>query len=77
MTNESQIKIAALSQVLYRSITVMNIKHCNRLSVKLIREILTTSIGPKSFVHFLKLIFNFSLIDFKTIQRLIFHFQQV
>jgi hypothetical protein len=35
MTNELQIKIIVLSQILYRSITTVNMKHCNRLSSKI------------------------------------------
>jgi hypothetical protein len=31
MTNAVQIKVAILSQILDRSITAMNSKHCNRL----------------------------------------------
>jgi hypothetical protein len=36
MTNALQIKIAVISQVLDKSITTMNSKHCNRLSSKII-----------------------------------------
>jgi hypothetical protein len=35
MTNAYHIKLAAVAQVLDRSIIVMNIKHCDRLSIKI------------------------------------------
>jgi hypothetical protein len=35
MTNELKIKIIVISQVLNRPITTMNIKHCNKLSNKI------------------------------------------
>jgi hypothetical protein len=35
MSNALQIKLAVVSQVLDRSIIVMNNKYCNRLSIKI------------------------------------------
>jgi hypothetical protein len=36
MSNELQIQTIVLSQVLHKSITLINRKHCNRLSSKIL-----------------------------------------